>query len=198
MIRGRNAALAATLLLLSGCVVAGPRTAPGPQTLRVRVTAYPPNQLWAGFATQHEGTLIFVDSDTLSLYSDGRHAYTAIPVASITKLEVYRGQKGSVGSAAKGAGVGAAAGALLGAIAGATSAAIFGGLFDYDPDIGEAATEGAVVGAVDGAITGAYLGATVGEAIWQEVTVHQLRQELCRCRIPPAVITTSVTQVNSG
>lgn len=137
------------------------------------------------------GILIYVDGDTLSMYASDRQSPVAIPVSSITRLEVYRGQKGSVGGAAKGAGIGALLGAALGAAVGGTTEAIFGGMLGRKRDYGDAVAEGATRGVVEGAFTGAMIGAAAGDAVWHEVTVHQLREELCHCRIPerPAGIT---------
>ncbi len=123
MILPRYAMLTLAGLLSSACVVAPSQQVAGPQTMRVRVTAdktcYPERPCSTLPLPQaHQGPLIFVDSDTLSMHSRHRESQVALPVWSIRKLEVYRGQKTSAGSTAKGAGIGAVAGAALGGLAG--------------------------------------------------------------------------------
>ena len=48
---------------------------------------------------------------------------------------------------------------------------------------GKAMGESAAEGLVQGAFAGAAIVAAVGETVWHEVTVHQLREEMCHCRI---------------
>jgi hypothetical protein len=179
----------ASLLVGSACVVATPNPVPIPQAVHVRVThrvGYRPHVVCAGAWRERraEGTLITLDADTLVLYVSPRGPEVAISVAQITKLEVYRGHKGSAEAAAKGAVIGAGLGAVLGATTAAVGAAVVGGMLGVDPDVGEAAAEGAAFGTVEGAVTGAVYGATMGMAVWQEVTVERLRQEFCHCRVP--------------
>jgi hypothetical protein len=135
---------------------------------------------------QREGTLIFLGADSLVLHPEGAASSLAIPVSAITKLEVHRGHgRGSVPRAATGAALGALGGAVLGAVAGAAMGAIFPTFFsDRGAVVGDVAKRGAAGGAAVGAIGGAYRGATVGPALWQEVTVVQLRRELCHCMNP--------------
>ncbi len=83
----------------------------------------------------------------------------------------------------KGGAAGAAVGTELGAATGVLADALFAGMFAVDPDIGEAAATGAAYGPVDGTLTGAAVGAMASSPIWQELTVLELRQEPCPCRL---------------
>jgi hypothetical protein len=172
-------------LAASGCVVANPAPPADPLRVQVRVTVCADNPVCANYPHVHAGTLIYLEADTLLMYAEDQLVRLPIPVAHIAKLEVYRGRKPSVAGAAKGAGVGALMGAAIGAAAAGVSGAVFGGIADVD--VGEMAARGAIEGVVGGAITGAAVGASVGSPVWQEVSVRQLREELCHCRIeePP-------------
>jgi hypothetical protein len=185
VLQARQLLLVTIGLATSGCVVANPNPPADPLRVQVRVTVCFDNPVCADIPYVHAGTLIFLEADTLLMYDGDRLGRMAIPVAQIAKLEVYRGRKPSAAGAAKGAGLGAAFGALVGAAAAGASAAIFGGIADVD--VGEMAARGAIQGAVGGALTGAAVGASVGSPVWQEVSVRQLREELCHCRIPEPV-----------
>ncbi len=192
MIRLRYTVPAATALVASACVAPPQQPVPA-EGLRVRVTVGCPAARACTSSPnggRYEGSLILVDSDTLILYAKNRRARVTLSVFSISKLEVYRGRKGSAAAAAKGAVVGAVGGAMIGAVFGGTTEAIFGGMFDGKREVGEKAAEGAAVGAVIGGIGGAVAGATSGEVVWEEVTVEQLRQELCHCGVPSTVVAT--------
>ena len=185
----RFAALVSLAVSTSACLVSNPYPAPIPQSVHVRVTADVSCQEtracinWP--VTQSlTGILIYVDGDTVSLYSQERAGRVGIPTWAISKIEVERGRKATAGAVAKGAGLGAIAGAALGAAAGATGEAIFGGIFGKKRNYGQAVGESAAEGLVTGAFAGAAVGAAVGEPVWHEVTVHQLREEICHCRIP--------------
>ncbi len=182
---------AAAALVASACVAPPQQPVPA-EGLRVRVTVSCPAARACTSSPNggtYEGSLILVDSDTLILYAKNRRARVTLSVFSISKLEVYRGRKGSAAAAAKGAVVGAFGGAVIGALLGGTTEAILGGL-DGDREVAEKAAEGAGVGAVIGGIGGAVAGATSGEVVWEEVTVEQLRQELCHCRVPLTEVAT--------
>lgn len=203
MIAPRHAVLAALPFLASACVVSVPQPMLIPQSVQVRVTKTelcPPEAACAGYPRElrFEGTLISLDADTFVLYAKRRQSQVAIPVPSIAKLEVYRGHRGSFESAAKGAAVGTVAGAGLGAMA-AGAGTILGkallGDLAKDADIGEAMAEGAIEGATTGMVVGAVAGATIGSPVWEPVTVHQLRQELCHCRLPAEPRADSVVTV---
>lgn len=184
----------------TACMVGPPPPRPI-EGLRVRATiSCPATTVCAGYShgESHEGTLILVDSDTLVLYAKDRRARVGLPVVYIDKLEVYRGREGSAAAAAKGAAVGAIGGAVLGAVIGGATEALVGHL-DGERDVGEAAGVWAAEGAVVGAIGGAVAGATSGETVWEEVTVEQLREELCHCRLPqPAAADSIVTALLPG
>ena len=174
----RNAlALGSSVLCSAACVVSHPTPAAYPQGVQVRVVSTEAGPL------PLEGTLIYAEADTLKLYVPQYRSTLAVPVGSVTRLEVYRGRKGSAGKAVKGAVIGTVAGAAVGAALGATTEAIFGGMFGSRRDYGGAMAVGAADGAITGAFVGATAGATVGDAVWQDVTVHELREELCHCRI---------------
>lgn len=185
----RFIALVSLAVGTSACLVSNPYPAPIPQSVHVRVTA-DVSCLETGACVDLPvgrsltGILIYVDGDTVSLYSQERAGRVGIPVWAISKIEVERGRKVTAGAVAKGAGLGAIAGAALGAAVGATGESLFGGIFGRKRDYGEAIGEGAAGGLVSGAFTGAVIGAAVGESVWHEVTVHQLREEMCHCRIP--------------
>ncbi len=185
----RFAALVSLAFSTSACFVSNPYPAPIPQSIRVRiatdVSCQEPQACIHWPVTQNlTGILIHVDGDTVSLYSQKRGGRLGIPVWGISKIELERGRKASVGAVAKGAGLGAVAGAALGAAVGGTAEALFGGWFGGRRDYGRAIGEGATEGLVTGAFTGAVIGAVAGETVWHEVTVHQLREEMCHCRIP--------------
>ena len=184
----RFATLASLAVSVSACFVSNPYPALIPQSVRVRVAA-------EGFCLETQacvhlavtqsliGILIYADGDTLSLYSQKRGGRVSIPASKISKIEVERGRKASAGAVAKGAGLGAIAGAAIGAAVGATGEALFGGIFGGKRDYGKAVGESAAEGLVQGAFAGAAIGAAVGETVWHEVTVRQLREEMCHCRI---------------
>ena len=175
----RNAlVLGSTVLLSAACAVSSPHSGAHPQGLQVRVVSARAGPL------PLEGTLIYLEADTLKLFNGRTRSTMLVPTTAITHLEVYRGRKGSASGALKGAAVGTAAGAVMGAAIGLTAEAIFGGIAGRDRDYGGTIAEAAADGAVTGAFVGATAGATVGDAVWQELTVHDLREELCHCRIP--------------
>ncbi len=175
----RNAlVLGSTVLLSTACVVSNPSPPVYPQSVQVRVTSSQAGPM------PIVGTLIYAEADTLRLYATRLRSAVVVPVASITRLEVYRGRMGSVGGTVKGAGIGAVAGAAAGILLGAATEATFGGMFGSERDHGEAIAEAATEMAVTGALLGGMAGATVGKVVWQETTVHALREELCHCRIP--------------
>ncbi len=185
----RSLPLVAAAFLASGCVVTNP-SPPAPAGTVVRVSEYPTPPAPTELPRVFQGTLIYLDADTLLLHDSQSWKHVAVPVTRIAKLEVWRGRRPTAGSVAKGVGIGALTGALAGALAGAAAEAIFGGL-DGDHDIGEAAARGGVEGAIQGGIAGGVVGAAIGSTVWQEVTVLQLRQELCNCRISePTVAST--------
>jgi hypothetical protein len=129
--------------------------------------------------------MIYLEADTLLMYGEDGLGRLPIAVAHIAKLEVHRGRKPSAEGAMKGAGIGALLGALAGAAAGVAGVAAFGDFAGASG--GELVARSAVEGAIGGAITGGAIGAGVGTPVWRQVSVKQLREELCHCRIPDVV-----------
>lgn len=131
----------------------------------------------------HRGTLIFVDADSVVLSDRRAGARAAVRPDSGMIMEIYRGQKVTGNSIAKGAAIGA----LFGFATGAAEGLVSGGvskLFGGWADVGESIRIGASVGAGAGVVGGAIRGATEGDAAWERITLTQLRQELCRCAHP--------------
>jgi len=185
MLQARHLLVASLAFTASGCMYSNYNAAADPLRVQVRVTVCEDNPVCGGIPYVFTGTLIYLEADTLVMYAEDRLERRSIPVAHIAKLEVYRGRKPSVSGAAKGAGAGAVFGAIVGAASAAAAGAVFGGFADVD--VGEMAARGAIEGMVTGALGGAAIGASYGSAKWQEVTVRQLREELCHCRIPEVV-----------
>jgi hypothetical protein len=117
------------------------------------------------------------------IYSLRERREFALPVEEISRLEVYRGRRGSAEAALKGAAKGALLGAAAGAVLGASNA-VMGSILGSSEDAGEQIAAGAAGGAVIGAAGGAYDGATNGEPVWQEITIRRLLQDLCSCQEP--------------
>ncbi len=176
-------------LLVAGLLAAGagcylpPAQVATPQGFRVRVTSCGGSHSCGTHTIQHEGPLVYLESDSLLMWSDRTDQLLSIAVPQIRKLEVYRGNRPSAEGAVKGGAAGAVVGTALGAATGVVAEAFFGGMFGAEPNIGEAAATGAAYGLVDGAMTGAAVGAMAGSPVWQEVSVLELRQELCHCRL---------------
>ncbi len=129
-----------------------------------RVRVYSPDRV--------TGTIEKLSSDTLVLRLEDRDSQ-AIPFASITRLEVSRGQKSNTAS-----------GALIGGAVGLAAGAIVGGIVGSDwPDIPEpgwlvgAAYLGSI-GLVAGAGLGAIIGAVSKSDRWQTVPLDQIRVSL--------------------
>jgi hypothetical protein len=134
-------------------------------------------------AVAHEGELVFASFDTVVIYSLRDRREYAVPAEEILRLEVFRGRRGSAEAAMKGAVKGALLGAAAGAVFGASSA-VMGTILDSSTDAEDEIAAGAVGGAVIGAAAGVVDGATRGDAVWQEVTLRRLLQDLCRCQEP--------------
>ena len=128
---------------------------------RVRVTA--PDQA----LSKYTGTLTGVYRDTLTL--DTLH----VPLQSVTRLEVSRGQKSKTGKGALiGAGVGFAAGAITGL------AFCARGTSSCESDTDYTGLAVLILGG-GGALLGAGLGAGVGSSVkvdrWEDVPLDRLR-----------------------
>ena len=129
---------------------------------RVRVTA--PDQA----LSKYTGTLAGVYGDTLRL--DTLH----VPLQSVTRLDVHRGQKSKAGTGALiGAGVGAAAGVITALVVCAEDNR------DCENAGSGLTAAAALVLGVGGALLGAGLGAVVGSNVkvdrWEEIPLDRLR-----------------------
>ena len=121
---------------------------------RVRVTAPDINK--------YDGTLQAMRGDTLTVDT------LRIAVASVTRLDVYRGQKSNL---LLGMGIGFAAGAGLGALLGAAVDCEDYGFSDQSSCVGLAAAGGAVVGL----LVGTTAGLLIKTDRWEEVPLDQIR-----------------------
>jgi hypothetical protein len=174
----------AGLLLLTGCVMQQPTSVTAPAYWRVRVYT---TSTGGSDTMMLQGVVVWAEEDSLRIYHEQGLTHRTLPVSSIARLELYRGQRPTAGTAAKGAVAGTGIGAFLGALSSGASAAVLGAIWNQSVDIEEAVTYGAVEGAVEGAAVGLVAGATLGEAVWQAIPYHALREELCHCRLPPRV-----------
>ena len=122
-----------------------------------------------------DGTLQLLDADSLVMRPNGGPSRLVIPLASLTRFEVHRGEKSQTG---KGAGIGFAIGAVGGIVFGvAASEGLKGsrtGICD------EGCIPAAVaVGVVGFGGVGALLGALVGSSFktdrWEEISLDQIR-----------------------
>ncbi len=135
MIAPRIALLVAALVLTASVDLPGqqePPVAPGDR-VRVIVRTIDDSDLYLltpGTAVRRRrrssshrlvGTLVAVSADTVVLEVEGRADPLALPLASVTSLEVSRGQKSRVG---KGALIGGVVGAVIGGVLGAVSIGI--------------------------------------------------------------------------
>ncbi len=182
----KRISLVATAMLATLACAVRPAGPPAPSGLRLRITHQPcaPTQR-CDRATEvaHEGELIFASYDSVVIYSLKDRQEFAVPAGEISRLEVYRGRRGSAGAAARGAVKGTLLGAAAGAVFGASNA-VMGAILDSGEDPEEYIAAGAAGGAVLGAAAGAVDGATRGDAVWQETTIRRLLQDLCRCQEP--------------
>ena len=163
-----------------------PSGPPAPIGLKLRITHWgcaPAQSCGPATAVAHDGELIFASYDSVVIYSLRDRREYAVPVEQIARLEVYRGRRGSAEAAMKGMAKGALLGAAAGAVLGVSNA-VMGAILDSSEDAGEVIAAGAAGGAVIGAAAGALDGATNGDAVWQEITIRRLLQDLCRCPEP--------------
>ncbi len=150
---------------------------------RVRVTTSPPNPCPAWNtrclreidSRRYVGTFVAWKGDTLVVETKG---YTlALPLDSVTKLDVSRGRKTNTG---EGAVIGLLVGGVVGAVIGYASYeecvggwACFG---DLGPGVNVAA--GGVIGGLGGLVAGAFIGLAIETDRWQEVPLDRLRVSL--------------------
>jgi hypothetical protein len=182
---GRILLVATTTLAIGACGVR-PSGPPAPTGVKLRIThryCVATQRCDTPAQVAHEGELIFASFDTVAVYSLKDQREYAVPVGEISRLEVFRGRRGSAKAAAKGLAKGAILGALGGAVIGASSAAA-GAVMGSSQDAGEQIAAGAAGGAVIGAAAGAVDGVTNGDRVWQEITIRRLLQDLCRCQEP--------------
>ncbi len=182
---GRIPLVTAVMLGAVACAVrpAGP---PAPTGLTLRISHWrcaPTQPCDPASELRHEGQLIFASFDSVVIYSLKEKREFAVPAGEISKIEVYRGRRGSAEAALKGAAKGTLLGAAVGAVFGASSA-VMGAILDSPEDPEDLIAAGAAGGAVIGVAAGAADGATRGDAVWQEITLRRLLQDLCRCQEP--------------
>lgn len=178
--------LATTAIIGTAACGVQPSGPPAPTGLRLRITHWDSTPAQAsdrGSSATHEGRLIFASYDSVVIYSLRERREVAVAVPEISRLEIYRGQRGSAEAALKGAAKGALLGAGAGAVVGA-STAVMGAILGSGEDAGKQVAAGAAGGAIIGAAGGAYEGATEGDPVWQEITIRRLLQGLCRCQEP--------------
>ena len=148
---------------------------PKPVDFLIRVTA--PTQ------SPRVGTLIFVERDSLVMFDRNVSQRVTVRPDSTVILELYQGQRRSADAIAKGT----ARGVAIGVAAGVGEALITGllaKLVGWEVDVGEVVKSGVVLGGASGALTGGVKGAEEGEAVWERVTLLQIRQQLCKCPNP--------------
>ncbi len=182
----KRISLVTTAMLATLACAVRPAGPPAPTGLRLRIAhrpCAPTPQCDTASEVAHEGQLIFASFDSVVIYSLKDRRDYAVPVGEISRLEVYRGRRGSAEAAAKGAVKGTLLGAAVGAVFG-TSSAVMGAILGSSEDAEDVIAAGAAGGAVIGAAAGAVDGATEGDAVWQEITIRRLLQDLCRCQEP--------------
>ncbi len=182
---GRVLLVTTTILAIGACAVR-PSGPPAPPGLRIRITrshCAATQQCDPAAQVRHEGELIFASFDTVAIYSLRDQREYAIPVGEISRLEVFRGHRGSAKAAAKGFAKGAILGAAAGAVLGTSSVAA-GAVKGRSQDAGKEIAAGAAAGAVIGAAGGVVEGVTKGDRVWQKITIRRLLQDLCRCQEP--------------
>lgn len=132
---------------------------------------------------RYRGPLVFAEDDSLVMTDMTLGRRVTVRSGPGTRLEVYRGQKRTVGAVATGAGKGF----LAGIAAGAAEGFIAGGLsrlVGVDVDVGDMVKSGVVIGGSTGALAGGAQGLAEGDAVWETVTLLQLRQQICKCADP--------------
>jgi hypothetical protein len=134
-------------------------------------------------STRRRGSLVFADHDSLVMFDVVAMERVAIRPGPGVVLEVYRGQRTDERQVMNAVGKGA----LAGAAAGLGEAVLVGGILKLlggDVDLTDAMRGGVAFGAGAGALSGALKAADEGVAVWERVSLLQLRQQLCRCPDP--------------
>ncbi len=183
--RQEGQALVVALVLTTSACGIQPSGPPSPTGLRLRVShrSCAQTERCDAPAHTHEGRLIFASRDSVVMYALKDRREFAFAVETISKLEVLRGHRGSLKAALRDAGKGALIGAAAGAVIG-VSAVVMGSIFGTVRQPERVIAAPAAGFAVQGAAVGAVHGLTQGEAVWQEVTIRRLLQDLCRCSEP--------------
>lgn len=189
-----QAAATSVLLVLAACIqtqVPIEASSPRPDEVILRTLTFPSCPTRDGAecgrtpAEAHRGPLVFVEADSLVMTDMKTKRRVTIRPDLGEVIEVYRGQRRTAAAVAKGAGKGA----LEGAATGAAEALLVVGLskllgLDLDVGTGDAIKSGIVIGTAVGALGGKNRGMKEGEAVWERVSLVQLRQQLCRCANP--------------
>ena len=189
----RHLTLVMLAITLAGCGLNETERRPAPQGIRLRVTAAVcragNESCETGVDRRFEAQLIVVDPEVLVVYDVSRKVRKTLPIRSVSRLEIFRGYDPSLEAALRNG----ARDAAIGMVAGAALGLVAGGIFDvfgFHVDKGEAVRAGAAQGAVSGLVHGVAQGATIGDAVWEQISVRQLRDELCHCRAGETVAAT--------
>jgi hypothetical protein len=129
--------------------------------------------------------LVFADADSLVMTDVKESKRVTIRPDSGVVVEMYRGQVRSATATVEGA----ASGALNGAVAGAGEGLLVGGLskiLGFDVDVASSIKTGLIGGTAAGVLNGANAAIAEGKAVWERVTMLELRQQVCRCPNPDA------------
>lgn len=162
----RIASLTAALLLTASVDLFaqhGPPVAPGDRVRVSRLGSVVPPLVC---------TVSALKADTLVLNTEQRTDALELPLASLAKLEVSRGQKPAT---ARGAKIGFLAGAAVGAGVGAALGASFGEQDCSSSCIVGIAGIGALAGGIGGTLVGLSIGAATNSDLWEPVPLDQLR-----------------------
>lgn len=138
-----------------------------------------------GLSGSHRGLLVFADADSLVMTDVTRSSRVTIRPDSGVVVEMYRGQVRSATATVEGG----VSGVLKGAVAGAGEGLLAAGLsqiLGFDADVATSIKAGLIVGAAAGVLHGANAAMAEGKAVWERVTLRELRQVLCRCPNPDA------------
>lgn len=138
-----------------------------------------------GLSGIHRGLLVFADADSLVMTDVKESKRVTIRPDSGVVVEMYRGQVRSAAATVEGA----ASGALNGAVAGAGEGLLVGGLskiLGFDVDVASSIKTGLIGGTAAGVLNGANAAIAEGKAVWERVTMLELRQQVCRCPNPDA------------
>ncbi len=123
--------------------------------------------------TDTEANVTAMTNDSIILAVDERTTPFAVPLASVTSLEVVRGQKRRAGRGALiGLGIGAGAGAIGGAIAEAAGEQF---CIDTCGSGGVITLVSAAFGGLSGLVIGTAVGAFIKTDHWEEVPLDRLR-----------------------